>query len=247
MESTQRSKPDKLVEEIFVSGYAVIPGLISPETCDKLKEWLDSRFNTDLPYNYTPGHYQIHLPRSATDFPEEFVMNETLHSVVKEILGKNYYLYSYTCNANLADVDQPYHMDCSHLHSLKTIKKFGSPGPPHQIICNLYLQDTDESNGSLDMVPKSHLEMDFEIDEEGRIDEKWVKNPSRCNFTKGSVVIRDKRTWHRGTRNSSGNVRYMVGCSYSSHWQKLGSLTFEPDCEQFFYSAPFSTHNLLYQ
>ena len=37
-------------------------------------------------------------------------------------------------------------MDCSHFHSLDTIKKFGSPGPPVQLIVNIYLQDTDETN-----------------------------------------------------------------------------------------------------
>mgnify|MGYP005654032041 CR=1 FL=1 len=46
---------------------------------------------------------------------------------------------------------------------------------------------------------------------------------------KGSVIIRDKRTWHRGTKNISNKVRYMVGTSYSMNWYKLGNLKFEKD------------------
>ena len=118
-------------------------------------------------------------------------------------------------------------MDCTHFHPISTIKKFGSPGPPIQVIVNIYLQDTDDNNGSFEIVPKSHLITDFEMNEDGEIDEKYIKNPIRCNFPKGSVIIRDKRTWHRGTKNNTDKVRYMVGTSYSMNWYKLNNLTFK--------------------
>jgi ectoine hydroxylase-related dioxygenase (phytanoyl-CoA dioxygenase family) len=247
MLSTGRVDLGKLEEEIYRNGYTALPAFINEHTCDQLRKWLDESFHADLPYNYSPGHCLLYLPKTAEHLPSEIVFNETIHNLLKEILGKNYYLYSYSCNANWAEEDQPYHMDCSHFHSKEVIKKFGSPGPPHQLICNVYLQDTNETNGSLDMVPGSHLDMDFEIDEEGRIDPQYIKTSHRCNFPKGTLIIRDKRTWHRGTKNTSGVVRYMVGCSFSSHWQKFGNLTFEEDCSDLFGGAPFSTHNILFQ
>ena len=139
--------------------------------------------------------------------------------------------------------NQPYHMDCSHFHPMETIKKFGSPGPPIKLIVNTYLQDTNQENGSLEMVPGSHLFTDFEIDEDGRIEEKYIPQTERMNLPIGSVVIRDKRTWHRGTENKSGKVRYMVGTSYTMNWYQLGKLEFK-ECEDEFYDAPFSTWNL---
>jgi hypothetical protein len=232
------------IEELFKNGYTILPSLINEETCDKLKINLDNRFNEDLSYNYFKGHYQIHLPDSLEDFPEEIVLNKKIHNLLQNALGKNYYMYSYTCNANLADEHQPYHMDCLHFHPIDTIKKFGSPGPPIQIIINTYLQDTDETNGSFEIVPKSHLFTDFEIDEDGQINEKYIKKSIRCNLPKGSVVIRDKRTWHRGTKNISGKVRYMVGTGYSMNWYKLGNLKFKKECEEILYDVPFSTWNL---
>ena len=232
------------IEELFKNGYTIIPSLINEETCDKLKNNLDNRFDEDLPYNYFKGHYQINLPNSLEDFPEEIVLNNKIHNLLQNALGKNYYMYSYTCNANIASEHQPYHMDCSHFHPIDAIKIFGSPGPPIQIIVNTYLQDTDETNGSFDIVPKSHLFTDFEMGEDGEINEKYIKNYIRCNLPKGSVIIRDKRTWHRGTKNISGKVRYMVGTSYSMNWYKLGNLTFKKECEEILYDAPFSTWNL---
>ena len=96
------------------------------------------------------------------------------------------------------------------------------------------------------MVPSSHLFTDFEIDEDGRIEEKYIPQTERMNLPVGSVVIIDKRTWHRGTENKSGKVRYMVATSYTMNWYNLGKLKFDKDCEYAFYDSPFSTWNLEY-
>ena len=79
-----------------------------------------------------------------------------------------------------------------------------------------------------------------------RIKDKYVHNTIRCNLPKGSIIIRDKRTWHRGTKNDSGKVRYMVGTGYSLNWYKLKNLKFKQECEEILYEAPFSTWNLEY-
>ena len=234
------------IEELFKNGYTILDNYINHETCDKLKDYLDNKFkkNKDsLSYNYHKGHYQIHLPNNLNNLPQDILFDKKIHLLLKEVLG-NYYMYSYTCNANIAEKNQPYHMDCSHFHPIHTIKKFGSPGPPGQIIVNIYLQDTNEENGSFEIVPGSHLFTDFDINEDGIIDEKYIKNTVKCNLNKGSVIIRDKRTWHRGTLNKSKNVRYMVGLGYSVNWYKLNNLTFDNDCEDLFYDAPFSTWNI---
>ena len=234
------------IDNLFKNGYLILPSLISSETCDKLKNNLDNEFNENLPYNYFKGHYQINLPKNSGEIPEEIIFNEKIHNIIKQVFGKSYYMYSYTCNANVAKEDQPYHMDSSHFHSLETIKKFGSPGPPIQLICNTYLQDTNEENGSFDIVPGSHLFTDFEMNEDGEIDKKYIKQSVRCNLPKGSVIIRDKRTWHRGTVNHTNNIRYMVGTSYTFNWYKLSDITFDKDCEEIFYDLPFSTWNIKY-
>ena len=232
------------IEELFNEGYTTMSSLISDETCDKLKNYLDTKFNNNLPFNYSKGHYQLYLPNEIDNLPEEILLNNQIHNLLSEVFGKSYYMYSYSCNANLANEHQPYHMDCSHFHPINTIKKFGSPGPPIQIIVNIYLQDTDESNGSFEIVPKSHLFTEFEMDEDGKIPQKYITNTKKCILPKGSVIIRDKRTWHRGTKNNSNTIRYMAGIGYSLNWYKLGNLKFNKNTEDTLYYAPFSTWNL---
>jgi len=237
------------IDELYKNGYTVLPSLISGETCDRLAGYLNDKIanNPDLPYNYYKGHDQLRLPNNEADIPQEILLNTKIQDILREVFGRSYYLYSYTCNANTASQDQPIHMDCSHFHPIKTIRDFGSPGPPIQLIVNTYLQDTDETNGSLEMVKGSHLTTDFEMGEDGEIDDKYVGERERCNYPKGSVIIRDKRTWHRGTTNPSGKPRYMVGTSYSASWYKLSHLTFNPDAEEIFENAPFSVWNIKYE
>lgn len=227
------------IEELLSKGYTVIPSLISNETCNKLKKYLDSKFTENLPYNYCKGHYQINLPNNLDNFPSEIVFNDSIHNLISQVLGRSYYMHSYTCNANISIDNQPYHMDSSHFHPIDTIKKFGSPGPPIQLIVNTYLQDTDENNGSFEIVPGSHLFTNFQINEDGIIEEKFVPKTIKFNLPKGSVIIRDKRTWHRGTKNLSGKVRYMVGTSYTSNFYKLGKIKFKKECKEESYNAPF--------
>jgi ectoine hydroxylase-related dioxygenase (phytanoyl-CoA dioxygenase family) len=235
-----------LTSKLYEDGYVVLPDLISEETCDKLRNYLEHNFNEELPYNYFKGHYQINLPKNAQDFPEEIVFNNHIHDIIGEVLGKSYNLYSYTCNANLAQQNQPYHMDCSHYHPINTIKQFGSPGPPVHLIANIYLQNTDITNGSFEIVPGSHLFTEFEMDEDGIIDNKYIEKTVKCDLPKGSIIIRDKRTWHRGTENTSNKVRYMVSTGYSTSWYKLNmnDMIFEEECRECFNNATFSTWNI---
>lgn len=238
---------DNHIKQLFTDGYTILPSLISSQTCDLLKDYLDSNTPSELSFNYFEGHNQIHLPKNSIDVPCEILFNKKIHNIIGDIFGvNNYYMYSYTCNANSADKHQPYHMDCSHFHPLHTIKHFGSPGPPVQLIVNTYLQDTDEENGSFEIVPGSHLFTDFEIDDEGRVDEKYIHKTIKCNLLKGSVIIRDKRTWHRGTKNNTNKARYMTGTSYSMNWYKQRDITFDKDCYELFEECPFSTWNLKY-
>jgi len=124
----------------------------------------------------------------------------------------------------------------------------GNCGPPYQIIANFYLEDVDESNGSLEVIPRSHQETDFELDDEGRLSERVLRDKESvcCNGKRGTIILRDKRTWHRGTPNPSKKVRFMIGCTYTSSLINLGGnkLRFNKDSIDLFETMPFDKWNI---
>lgn len=46
------------IEKLLKDGYVILPSVISNKTCDKLKSYIDNKYNDNLPYNYFKGHYK---------------------------------------------------------------------------------------------------------------------------------------------------------------------------------------------
>jgi len=187
------------------------------------------------------------MPIDLENIPWTILENESINQILSGILGSGYYLNSYTCNRNSAKYNQPIHMDCSHFHS-KKVRMISGVGPPHELIVNIYLQDTNEMNGSLEIVPGSHMIADVELEEEGEVKEEYLNiSTERLNFPRGSAIIRDKRTWHRGTKNLSTEPRFMVSLRFNSKWLQSRELRFDDRSrDKFLDLLPFSIDNLVF-
>lgn len=241
---------EEYIKQLLTDGYTILPNIISRETINNLRQYLLNNLDTieETDYNYYSGHKQQRLPINKQDIPWVILENEQIHQIVKGVLGSGYHLSSYTCNTNLAKQFQPFHMDCSHFHN-KNVRMIVGVGPPHEIIVNIYLQDTSEHNGSLDIIPKSHLIPDAELGEDGEILSEYLKNMRsvRLNGHAGDVILRDKRTWHRGTKNKTEEPRFMIGIRYNSKWIKGRAMKFNIDSQEDFYQMPFSIENIKFE
>jgi len=259
---------NKLTLRLLEDGFVILPPLLSEAICDILNSTFSEIFSQKiqlnifdrycknsekyqyedfgLSYNYFPGHFQLQIPN--THVLPDIIGNPAVMDIIHEIFGTNFFLSSYTCNANISQHHQPFHMDTNHHHSGKILQTIGNCGPPYQIIVNFYLEDVNEANGSLDIIPKSHQDLDFELDDEGRLSERVLNGKTiiHGNGKKGTIILRDKRTWHRGTPNPSKKPRFMISCTYTSGWINLGGnkLTFNKDCVSVFEEMPFSIWNI---
>lgn len=237
------------VTEVATNGFTVLPGVISEATTSKLRAWLESGGIDSDNYNYFPGHDQAMMPTSDADVPWEILRSEEIHQVIQSLLGSGYYMNSYTGNTNTASDNQPYHMDCSHYHQ-QPVRSLIGVGPPFEIIVNVYLQDTDERNGSLDIIPGSHLVADVSLGEDGEIPAELLARircddiHQRLNLPRGGVIIRDKRTWHRGTVNHSGAPRHMVSIRYNHKFFQSRPQVFDANTRQSFSNVPFDIKNI---
>lgn len=177
------------------NGYLVIRNLLPPHRLGSLKNELDAAwhsFRSNKPGWHGGGKIIGHLgliPPKTPDFIcPEIIANPLIHTIVDDVLGNGVRIVGIGGNANLpGSVDQQFHRDFDLTAA-------------DRVLVNIPLGDVDEGNGSLEVIPGSHVP-----------DGDSQKLPLRVNTRSGDVIVRFPQVLHRGKRNPSQRVRYMLG------------------------------------
>ena len=191
-----------------------------------------------LGFNYSEGHLQQNPPPEPECLFADVVANPFVEQLVQEVLGKEAALGVYSANTNQpGSVPQPVHSDVGH--GLSEMDET-------LLVANVPLIDVTEENGSIELWPGTHV-----LNGEARrpSQQEWPKiaaslldkrrrvaPPLRANTTKGSVLVRDRRLWHRGMPNVSEKPRSMLSMVYAVRGivPKQGQLLFAEGCEPAF-------------
>eukprot|EP00295_Goniomonas_pacifica_P051546 CAMPEP_0175899536 /NCGR_PEP_ID=MMETSP0108-20121206/1853_1 /TAXON_ID=195067 ORGANISM="Goniomonas pacifica, Strain CCMP1869" /NCGR_SAMPLE_ID=MMETSP0108 /ASSEMBLY_ACC=CAM_ASM_000204 /LENGTH=255 /DNA_ID=CAMNT_0017221003 /DNA_START=6 /DNA_END=769 /DNA_ORIENTATION=+ len=218
---------DNILDNIAENGYVLIPGFLSQRKCD---EWLQIMLARDAGEpdgtNYSEEHRLHFVGRRVEEarIGADMLTDETLLGAIREALGPGAWISSVACNANAPGSQaQPMHVDQPPRIPSPHAKRYKCAGPPLEIIASLYLTETDESNGSLEVMPKTHCLSGVEVDSETLAVpvHDAPQPPVRCNGCAGTLILRDKRIWHRGTQNSTAATRFMLTATFCS--PSLGS------------------------
>ena len=134
--------------------------------------------------------------------------------IIEEAMGKDIWtLLPYHTNTTFPGASmQHIHRDTQHL-----FPELPYALPLTMIILHIPLIDFNESNGSTQVWPGTHLITDIDSDasQSGQLEERAKSMPSaRTNIPAGSLVVRDMRVWHRGTPNRTQTVRTMTSIVY---------------------------------
>jgi hypothetical protein len=93
---------------------------------------------------------------------------------------------------------------------------------------NIYLRDSDESNGVTEVWCGTHNYAARE-DQQVSLERGWIKKsyiqerakvkpPVQPKVKKGSICFRDLRLWHAGMPNKSDHHRIMLAIDYFAQW-----------------------------
>jgi ectoine hydroxylase-related dioxygenase (phytanoyl-CoA dioxygenase family) len=87
--------------------------------------------------------------------------------------------------------------------------------PTYAVCVNIPLGDVHPDDGPMELWPGgTHC-----LPLPDRLEQVAARMPSvRATITAGSVLLRDIRTWHRGTPNRSAAARSMLGYAYVRSW-----------------------------
>jgi ectoine hydroxylase-related dioxygenase (phytanoyl-CoA dioxygenase family) len=171
------------------------------------------------------------------EIPEtiEFIFNPKLKSLIAELFGHDFFVVKsiYFDKPEASNWYVSYHQDLTISVDKKLeLENYGpwtvkqnqfAVQPPINILENnftirIHLDDTDENNGALKVIPKSHLKKVYRAE---TID--WTKeSESNCNVKRGGVMIMKPLLLHSSSRTTNHKKRRVVHIEFSNQELPLG-------------------------
>lgn len=213
---------------ILEYGFAVINNVFSQKELEEINHVLQ---NIDTSKeNFRKSEDLFAIRQFLKEVPEikDLVFNENIQKVVKEIFGEKYFVVKsiYFDKPETSNWYVAYHQDLT----ISVDKKLDLPDfgpwttkknqfavqPPLDILENIYtirihLDDTDERNGALKVVPKSHAKGIYRPE---TID--WtIETEEICNVEKGGIMMMKPLTLHGSNRTTNGKKRRVIHIEFS--------------------------------
>ena len=148
------------------------------------------------------GHLNC-FPKSAAKNLIKNVKETTLLDDISKYFSVNIYDYNISIGANI-------NLPGSHFQHMHADSNYFD----EFFILNIPLIDTNENNGSISIVPESHLRPYSFINYKTQ---GLYKKRVRINQKVGSCLIRTSNLWHRGTPNKSKEIRPMINLVFTKN------------------------------
>lgn len=161
-------------------------------------------------------HIGMAVPLVEPFASPQLVAHPIITQLLDRLLGDDFCCTFYHSNtAYPGSGYQPTHRDNPPLFG----SELSVAHPVAAIVLNVPLCDFTEQNGSTEVWPGTHLLGDADPADAQALEERSAQLASlRTNLRVGSAVLRDLRTWHRGTPNRTDYARSMLAIVYRRGW-----------------------------
>ena len=215
---------------IDIKGYSIQPEIYSEKEiesiCNVISKFLEaSKFKDNISQVFAIRQLLLVLPEL-----KYLIINKKLSLIFNELLGKNYFLTKaiYFDKPQGSNWFVAYHQDLSISVNKKAdlqnyinwTFKSGQYGvqPPINILndtltIRIHLDDTDEHNGALKVIPQSHLKGILRQNSQA-----WdINDEVLCKVPKGGVMLMKPLTLHASSRAIDGNRRRVIHLEFNKH------------------------------
>ena len=218
----------KYKSEIKVLGFTTIESIYSTKEVQKIIDTIDQVDTSKDTFRKSSDLFAIRQFLKEVPETENLIFNEKLKEIIKEFFGENYFVIKsiYFDKPETSNWYVSYHQDLTISVDKKLeLENFGfwttkqnqfAVQPPIEILENIFtirihLDDTDENNGALNVIEKSHLKKIYRPE---NID--WeIENETTCNVNKGGIMIMKPLILHSSSRTINNKKRRIIHIEFS--------------------------------
>ena len=210
------------------NGFTVINNVFSEEEIKKIGEIIQNIDTSKETFRKSDDLFAIRQFLKEIPQARQLVFNENIKNIITEIFGEKYFVVKsiYFDKPERSNWYVAYHQDLT----ISVDKKTDLPGfgpwttkqnqfavqPPIDILENIFtirihLDDTDEYNGALKVIPTSHAKGIYRPE---TID--WsVETETICRVHKGGIMLMKPLLLHGSNRTTNGKKRRVIHIEFS--------------------------------
>lgn len=208
--------------------FTVINNIFSDEEIEKISEVIQNIDTSKETFRKSEDLFAIRQFLKEIPEVKNLIFNENLKTIIKEIFGEKYFVVKsiYFDKPEKSNWYVAYHQDLTISVDKKLeLENFGpwttkqnqfAVQPPLNILENIFtirihLDETNENNGALKVIPKSHSKGIYRPE---TID--WnVETETICNVEKGGIMIMKPLLLHGSNRTTNGRKRRVIHIEFS--------------------------------
>lgn len=216
-------------KEIADHGFSVVGNVFSESEIFEISKVLENIDTSKETFRKSEDLFAIRQFLKEVPEVNNLIFNDRLRMIIKEIFGDDYFVVKsiYFDKPEMSNWYVAYHQDLTISVDKKIVlENFGpwttkqnqfAVQPPLDILENIFtirihLDDTDENNGALKVIPNSHSKGIYRPE---NID--WTTETEViCNVSAGGVMLMKPLTLHGSNRTTNGKRRRVIHIEFSS-------------------------------
>lgn len=217
-------------KEIFLeNGFAIVGYIYSAEEVEKIKDLINNTDTSKATFRKSEDLFAIRQFLKEIPDVAEIIFNTKLKKIIKEIFGNGYFVTKsiYFDKPGNSNWYVSYHQDIT----ISVDKKINIDGfeswtvkqnqfavqPPVEFLqgnftVRIHLDDTNELNGALRVIPKTHNKGVFKADTIGVEKDSEVA----CNVKKGGIMFMHPLLMHASGRTVNNQKRRVIHIEFSN-------------------------------
>lgn len=211
------------------NGFTVINNIFSDKEIEKITKVIQNIDTSKETFRKSEDLFAIRQFLKEIPKVKDFIFNDNIKEIIENIFGEEYLAVKsiYFDKPEKSNWYVAYHQDLTISVNRKVeLENFGpwttkqnqfAVQPSLNILENIFtirihLDDTDENNGALKVVPKSHSKGIYRPE---TID--WnVETENICNVEKGGIMIMKPLLLHGSNRTTNGKKRRVIHIEFSN-------------------------------